>query len=88
MTYRAEVGGVAVPDMLTTGGTSFEHTAELVAQVSHPGDLITVESGEGESLERKWFRVIAPAPGTLVRAVEEITKATMGNVVPLRGRDD
>lgn len=88
MTYRAEVGGVSVPDMLTEGGTSHEHTAEMVAQVSHPGDIITVESGEDESLDRRWFRVLAPAPGTLTRTVEEITKTASGNVIRFRGRDD
>lgn len=88
MTYRAEVGGTAVPDMLIAGGASHEHTASLVAQVSHPGELITVESGDGEFLVRRWFRVIAPADGTMDRTVEEIIKSVPGNVVRLRGRDD
>lgn len=88
MTYRAEVGGTVVPDMLTAGGTSFEHAASIVAQVSHPGELITVETGEGEGLERRWFKVIAPADGSLERSVKEIFRLGPSNVLRLRGRDD
>lgn len=88
MTYRVEVGGIAVPESLTAGGTSPEHTASIVAQVSHPGDIITVEEDCDGEIVRRWFKVLPPAPGSLERSVEEIHKTGAHNVVRLVGRDD
>ena len=88
MTYLVEAGGMAVPASVTAFAGSHERAASIVAQVSHPDEIITVEQALGREIERRWFRVIAPAPGSRTAAVAEVRMKASGNIVRLRGRHD
>ena len=87
MTFRVEVDGVVVPDSVTAGTTSHEGAAARVAQFSYAGKIITVETVDGEELDRRWFEVVADAESGR-NIVTEVVKTASGNVFPLRGRHD
>lgn len=86
MTYRVEIGGMAVPEGMTAGAASHEEAALRVAQVSYTGKIITVETTAGEDLDRRWFEVVADAESGR-NIVAEVVKTPSGNVFPLGGRD-
>lgn len=87
MTYRVEIGGMAVPESMTAGAASHEDAALRVAQISYPGKIITVETVGGDELDRRWFEVVADAESGR-NIVTEVVKTASGNVFPLRGRHD
>lgn len=83
MTYLVEVGGMAVPASVTAFASSHERAASIIAQVSHPDEIVTVECHD----DRRWFKVMPRVPGS-VATVAEVRMRASGNVVRLRGRHD